>query len=111
MIYEENQVEQRRTNSGQFQSARALAERIEEMTRERQQAQTRILEEHTQKLADVQTTLSLLVERTQDLPDLVKRVGVLERWKAFVGGIAAVCTIAGGSVGWFVGFILNGAKK
>ncbi len=104
-------MEERRHNSGQFESAKVLAERIERMTREREENQTLMLEGHSKILGEVKTTLSLLVERTENLPDLVKRVTALERWKAFVAGIAASFTVVGGSIGWLVGWLANGGKR
>jgi hypothetical protein len=54
-------------------------------------------------LAEMKTTLDLLVERTKYLPDISKRVTRLESWKAFIGGIAAAFTMIGGAVGFIVG--------
>jgi isoaspartyl peptidase/L-asparaginase-like protein (Ntn-hydrolase superfamily) len=104
-------VEKRRPNSAQFQNARVLAERIEQLTKERQEAQTQMLEAHGRALGEVQTTLSLLVERTENLSKLTERVTVLEKWKAFMAGVAAAFTMIGGTVGWLVGYFVNGNKR
>ena len=99
-----------RTNISQFAGVNALQKDIERLTKERDElakerenAQTRLLEEHGVALADMKTTLDLLVERTKDLPDISKRVTRLESWKEFVGGIAAAFTMIGGAVGFIVG--------
>ena len=101
---------ERRTNISQFAGVNALQKDIERLTKERdalakerENAQTRILEEHGVALAEMKTTLDLLVERTKDLPDISKRVTRLESWKAFIGGIAAAFTMIGGAVGFIVG--------
>ena len=101
---------ERRTNISQFAGVNALQKDIERLTKERDElakarenAQTRLLEEHGVALADMKTTLDLLVERTKDLPDISKRVTRLESWKAFIGGIAAAFTMIGGAVGFIVG--------
>ena len=101
-----------RKNGNQFDRVNVLQRDIERLTKERdsmaterQNAQTRLLEEHGVALADMKTTLDLLVERTTDLPDISKRVTRLESWKAFVGGIAAAFTMIGGTVGFIVGAI------
>ncbi len=56
------------TNINQFAGVNALAKRIEELTKQRdefakdrQNSQTRLLEEHGVALADMKTTLDLLV--------------------------------------------------
>ena len=101
---------ERRTNISQFAGVNALQKDIERLTKERdalakerEDAQTRLLEEHGVALAEMKTTLDLLVERTKDLPDISKRVTRLESWKAFIGGIAAAFTMIGGAVGFIVG--------
>jgi hypothetical protein len=101
---------ERRTNISQFAGVNALQKDIERLTKERDElakarenAQTRLLEEHGVALAEMKTTLDLLVERTKDLPDISKRVTRLESWKAFIGGIAAAFTMIGGAVGFIVG--------
>ena len=103
---------ERRTNISQFAGVNALQKDIERLTKERDElakerenAQTRLLEEHGVALADMKTTLDLLVERTKDLPDISKRVTRLESWKEFVGGIAAAFTMIGGAVGFIVGIL------
>ena len=99
-----------RTNISQFAGVNALQKDIERLTKERdalakerENAQTRLLEEHGVALAEMKTTLDLLVERTKDMPDISKRVTRLESWKAFIGGIAAAFTMIGGAVGFIVG--------
>jgi hypothetical protein len=99
-----------RTNVSQFAGVNALQKDIERLTKERdalakerENAQTRLLEEHGVALAEMKTTLDLLVERTKDMPDISKRVTRLESWKAFIGGIAAAFTMIGGAVGFIVG--------
>ena len=101
---------ERRTNISQFAGVNALQKDIERLTKERdalakdrENAQTRLLEEHGVALAEMKTTLDLLVERTKDMPDISKRVTRLESWKAFIGGIAAAFTMIGGAVGFIVG--------
>ena len=101
---------ERRTNISQFAGVNALQKDIERLTKERDElakerenAQTRLLEEHGVALAEMRTTLDLLVERTKDMPDISKRVTRLESWKAFIGGIAAAFTMIGGAVGFIVG--------
>ena len=101
---------ERRTNISQFAGVNALQRDIERLTKERdalakerENAQTRLLEEHGVALAEMKTTLDLLVERTKDMPDISKRVTRLESWKAFIGGIAAAFTMIGGAVGFIVG--------
>jgi DNA repair exonuclease SbcCD ATPase subunit len=101
---------ERRTNISQFAGVNALQKDIERLTKERDElakerenAQTRLLEEHGVALAEMKATLDLLVERTKDLPDISKRVTRLESWKAFIGGIAAAFTMIGGAVGFIVG--------
>ena len=101
---------ERRTNISQFAGVNALQKDIERLTKERdalakerENAQTRLLEEHGGSLAEMKTTLDLLVERTKDMPDISKRVMRLESWKAFIGGIAAAFTMIGGAVGFIVG--------
>ena len=103
---------ERRTNISQFAGVNALQKDIERLTKERdalanerENAQTRLLEEHGVALAEMKTTLDLLVERTKDLPDISKRVTRLESWKAFIGGIAAAFTMIGGAVGFIVGIL------
>jgi phosphoenolpyruvate-protein kinase (PTS system EI component) len=103
---------ERRTNISQFAGVNALQKDIERLTKERdalakerENAQTRLLEEHGVALAEMKTTLDLLVERTKDLPDISKRVTRLESWKEFVGGIAAAFTMIGGAVGFIVGIL------
>lgn len=100
---------ERRTNVSQFASVNALQKDIERLTkerdalaRERENAQTKLLEEHGVALVQVQETLTLLVERTKDFPDLLKRVSRLESWKTYLMGIASAFTFLGailGSVG------------
>ena len=101
---------ERRTNISQFAGVNALQQDIERLTKERdslakdrENAQTRLLEEHSVALSGMKTTLDLLVERTKDMPDISKRVTRLESWKAFIGGIAAAFTMIGGAVGFIVG--------
>ena len=101
---------ERRTNISQFAGVNALQKDIERLTKERdslakdrENAQTRLLEEHSVALSGMKTTLDLLVERTKDMPDISKRVTRLESWKAFIGGIAAAFTMIGGAVGFIVG--------
>ena len=101
---------ERRTNISQFAGVNALQKDIERLTKERdslakdrENAQTRLLEEHSVALSGMKTTLDLLVERTKDMPDISKRVTRLESWKAFLGGIAAAFTMIGGSIGFIIG--------
>ena len=103
-----------RTNDAQFAGVNALQKDIERLTKERdslakdrENAQTRLLEEHSVALSGMKTTLDLLVERTKDMPDISKRVTRLESWKAFIGGIAAAFTMIGGMVGFIVGALVR----
>ena len=105
---------ERRTNVSQFAGVNALQKDIERLTKERdalakdrENAQTRLLEEHGVALDEMKTTLDLLVERTKDLPDISNRVTRLESWKAFIGGIAAAFTMIGGTVGFIIGAIMK----
>ena len=101
-----------RNDTSQFDGVNALAKRIEELTKERddltrqrEEAQTKLLIDHSLALTDLKTSLALLVEQTKEFPDLAKRVGKLETWKAFVAGIAAAFTMIGGSVGFIIGLL------
>jgi hypothetical protein len=105
------------TNASQFGAVNALQKDIERLTKERdalskerQDSQTLLLKDHSVTLADMKTTLDLLMERTKDLPETAKRVTRLESWKAFVAGIAAACTMIGSVIGVIVGLIFTRLK-
>jgi len=98
---------ERRTNASQFAGVNAIAKRIEELTKERdeltkerQNSQTKLIEEHGVILAEVQTTLTLLVERTKNLPALTADVSKLKMWKSYLAGIASAFTLFGAFIGW-----------
>jgi hypothetical protein len=60
----------------------------------------------------MKTTLDLLVERTKDLPTVIKgindRVDKLEKWKTFVAGVAFSFTSIGTLLGWGLSFLFKG---
>ena len=94
------------TNQNQFAGVNALAKRIEELTKERdeltrarQDSQTKLLQEHGVDLAVVKGQLVLLVERTKDLPDVMKRVSKLESWKVYLAGIVSSVMFIGSLIG------------
>ena len=103
-------MDESQITTAQFAGVNALQKDIERLTKERdalskdrENAQTRLLQEHSAALSGMKTTLNLLVERTKDLPEISKRVTRLESWKAFLGGIAAAFTMIGGSIGFIIG--------
>lgn len=94
------------TNVSQFAGVNALAKRIEELTKqrddltkERQESQTKLLEEHGVALANMERTLSLLVDRTKDFEEMSKRITRLESWKVYLAGIASAFTFIGTLIG------------
>jgi flagellar motility protein MotE (MotC chaperone) len=110
-------VIERRTNVSQFEGVNALQKDIERLTKERddlarkrEDSQTQLLKDHSVTLADMKTTLDLLVERTKDLPKLAERVTRLESWKQFVAGIAAAFTMIGSVIGFIGGLIFTRLK-
>ena len=97
---------ERKTNASQFEGINALQRDIERLTKERdylakdrENAQTKLLEEHGITLKEMTTTLALLVDRTKDLPELGKRVTRLESWKVYLAGIASAFTFIGTLIG------------
>lgn len=95
-----------------FQSAHDLAKEIERLQKERDALlleregnQTQLLRAHGVALEELSRSMILVVERTKDLPDLVKRVSRLEQWKVFIGGIAASFTSIGAIIGWLISFL------
>ena len=97
---------ERRTNVSQFAGVNALQKDIERLTkerdalaRERENSQTKLLEEHSVTLKEMTTTLALLVDRTKDLPKLGERVTRLESWKVYLAGIASAFTFIGTLIG------------
>ena len=97
---------ERRTNVSQFAGVNALKKDIERLTKERdalakerENSQTRLLEEHGVSLEALKSQLGLLIERTKDLPDLSKRVLRLESWKVYLAGIASAFTFIGTLIG------------
>ena len=88
-----------------FQSAHDLAKEIERLQKEREGNQTQLLRDHGIALEELKESMILVVERTKDLPDLVKRVSRLEQWKVFIGGIAASFTSIGAIIGWLISFL------
>jgi DNA repair exonuclease SbcCD ATPase subunit len=111
-------MEERRTNVSQFDGVNALAKRIEELTRQRdeltkdrQDSQTKLLEEHGAALAALKTDLTLMVERTKDLPAAIEglntRLTAQERWKILMTGYAAAFGIMGAFLGWVTNLIFR----
>jgi len=97
-----------------FQSAHDLAKDIERLQKERDALlleragnQTQLLHAHSTTLKALSESMILVVERTKDLPDLVKRVSRLEQWKVFIGGIAAAFTGIGAAIGGLIEFLLK----
>jgi len=97
---------ERRTNVSQFEGVNALQKDIERLTKERdalakerENSQTKLLEEHGVALEALKSQLGLLIERTKDLPDLSKRVLRLESWKVYLAGIASAFTFIGTLIG------------
>ena len=97
---------ERMTNVSQFDGVNALQKDIERLTKERdalakerENSQTRLLEEHSITLKEMTTTLALLVDRTKNLPELGKRVTRLESWKVYLSGIASAFTLIGTLIG------------
>lgn len=88
-----------------FQSAHDLAKEIERLQKEREGNQTQLLRAHGVALEELSKSMILVVERTKDLPELVKRVSRLEQWKVFIGGIAASFTSIGAIIGWLISFL------
>ncbi len=106
------------TNINQFTGVNALAKRIEELTKERdalakerENSQTRLLEEHGVALAALKTDLTLMVERTKDLPAAIERLNTRltaqERWKILMTGYAAAFGIMGAFLGWVTNLIFR----
>lgn len=102
---------ERRTNVSQFAEVKALTKRVEELTKERQDSQTKLLEEHGIALAELKTDLTLLVERTKDLPKAIEglntRLTAQERWKILMTGYAAAFGIMGAFLGWLMNLIFR----
>jgi hypothetical protein len=110
---------ERKTNVSQFRHAeflqrelaRATEERdkatakLDELAKEHDDAQTRMLEEHGVTLGQLQTTLGVVVVATEVLPKLVERVEKLEHFKGFLAGIAASFTFIGTLIGAAATFI------
>ena len=99
---------------GGFQSAHDLAKEIERLQKERDAFllerntnQTLLLQSHGLALGELKESMILVVERTKDLPDLVKRVSRLEQWKVFIGGIAAAFTGIGAAIGGMIEFLVK----
>ncbi len=88
-----------------FQSAHDLAKEIERLQKEREGNQTQLLRDHGIALEELKESMILVVERTKDLPELVKRVSRLEQWKVFIGGIVASFTSIGAIIGWLISFL------
>jgi predicted nuclease with TOPRIM domain len=109
---------ERRTNVSQFEGVNALQKDIERLTKERdaltkerENSQTKLLEEHGASLAALKTDLTLLVERTKDLPAAIEglnnRLTAQERWKMLMTGYAAAFGIMGAFLGWVINFIFR----
>jgi hypothetical protein len=108
----------RRKNGNQFDGVNALQKDIERLTkerdsmaRERENAQTKLLEEHGEALAELKISVALVVDRTKDLPTVIQgindRVSKLEKWKTFVAGIAFSFTSIGTILGWGLSFLFK----
>ena len=109
---------ERRTNASEFAGVNALQKDIERLTKERdafakerENAQTRLLEEHTTTLAGLKTDLALLVVATKDLPAAIEklntRLTAQEKWKILMTGYAAAFGIMGAFLGWVTSLIFR----
>jgi 50S ribosomal subunit-associated GTPase HflX len=108
----------RRTNVSQFDGVNALQKDIERLTKERdalakerENAQTKLLEEHGTTLAGLKTDLALLVAATKDLPTVIEgintRLTAQEKWKILMTGYAAAFGIMGAFLGWVTNLIFG----
>jgi CRISPR/Cas system-associated protein Csm6 len=100
------------SNTAEFANAHTLAKEIERLTKERdalakerEDAQTKLLESHSEALDVMKKTLLTVEIQTRCVAELGKRVAQLERWKAFVAGVAAAFTMIGGTVGFIIGLV------
>jgi hypothetical protein len=106
-------------STGKFDRAQSQARKIAELTeerdrlaKEREDNQTSLLDAHTTQLNKIDKQLDLLIFQTKDLPELSTRITEVETkltsWKAFVGGIAATCTVIGTTIGVAIGWLVKG---
>ena len=109
---------ERRTNVSQFAGVNALQKDIERLTKERdafakerENSQTKLLEEHGAALAELKTALTLVVERTDGLPKVIEsikdRLTAQEKWKILMTGYAAAFGIMGAFLGWVTNLIFR----
>lgn len=102
---------ERGMNEVQFDEVKQLTKRIEELTKAREDLQTRLLEAHTTALDELKIKLTLIVDRTDGLPKVIEsiqdRLTALERWKILMTGYAAAFGFIGAFVGWVTSLILR----
>ncbi len=97
--------------SDEVSAVNALAQEIAKLTRIREEQQAETLKEHGTLLNQINTQLSVLVERTSGLTDLSKRVASLEMWRSRSLGFAAAFIFAGTAIGWAVNQVLSFLHK
>ena len=85
----------------------ALATQLAALLREREQAQTALLADHTRLLGEINTKVCLIEERTKGLPVLTDRVTALENWRWKMVGIAVGATGLGGIIGWAISLFVK----
>jgi len=111
-------MEEHRSNDRQFAGVNTLQKRIEELTKERdsldkdrQDAQTRMLEDHGLALAEMKITLATVVANIKDLPRTLEvintRLTAQEKWKSWLGGNISAFGIIGVFLGFIVTLIVN----
>ena len=114
-----------RPTVGQFAESNTLQKRIEELTKERdaatskldllakmqEDAQTKMLEEHGVALGEMKITLKALVYSAEQLPEVIEgikeRLTKLEKWKIWQSGFAAAWGIMGAGIGFIVTLIFG----
>ena len=100
-------MEERRSDAVLVAENERLSARVERLTQNREDSQTKLLEDHSKTLSDMQKTLVLLVEQTKDLPELGRRVSRLETWKVYLAGIASAFTFIGTIIGGTITFFMR----
>jgi hypothetical protein len=109
---------ERRTNVSQFAGVNALQKDIERLTKERdalakerENSQTKMLEEHGVTLGEMKITLKTLVDSANQLPEVIEgikeRLTKLEKWKIWQSGFAAAWGIMGAGIGFIVTLIFG----
>ena len=90
---------ERRTNVSQFAGVSALQKDIERLTKERdalakerENSQTKLLEEHSESLAELKTSLALIVDRTKNLPTSIQEINWIKVQRLFTRDSDAVTT-------------------